>query len=344
MIKVKVHNPTGGRNEPTFRPLFFVKDLLQDYSIDLTTSDDFDYLFVGMNEFINKRVPLQESIDKGLEFLSTVSGPHFIFDGSDSHSLMGSYEVFTQSNATYLFKQQLHRDRSKYNTSVAFNKWFFGPGSDLDLSYDIPQEVWNNIKLTGWNFLSHVPSHREFIGMNPNKSIDVCAVFGSGEDGKQTFDHGARNDMYYRGHRQDIHKVLKKLSSKYNIVVGRQPWQEYMNTLYNSKICISPFGMGEIRQGDGEAMQVGTLIMKEDMSMYDFGANIWEENKTYIPFSYDCSNLEEQLDEVLSNYSNYIEVVQNFRKRYLEEYDPHKLCLHWYNIFKDLPGVQTVTN
>ena len=67
MIKVKILNPTEDRNEPTFRPLFFVEDMLRDYSIDITDSDDFDYLFVGMYDFIYKDKPLSESIYTGLE-------------------------------------------------------------------------------------------------------------------------------------------------------------------------------------------------------------------------------------------------------------------------------------
>ena len=44
MIKIKVLNPIKYRNEPTFRPLWFIKDKLRDYSIDLTESDDYDKL------------------------------------------------------------------------------------------------------------------------------------------------------------------------------------------------------------------------------------------------------------------------------------------------------------
>ena len=51
----------------TFRPLFFAKDMLRDYSIDITDSDDYDFLFVGMHDFLNKKIPLKESIDYGLE-------------------------------------------------------------------------------------------------------------------------------------------------------------------------------------------------------------------------------------------------------------------------------------
>ena len=55
MIKIKILNPTKDRNEPTFRPFLYIKDMLKDYSIDITTeSDDYDFLFVGMADFINK--------------------------------------------------------------------------------------------------------------------------------------------------------------------------------------------------------------------------------------------------------------------------------------------------
>ena len=151
MIKIKILNPTKGRNEPTFRPFFFIKEILHDYSIDITESDDYDYLFVGMEDFLNKKKPLQESIDFGLETLSNITGDYFLFDGSDSTSLMGSYEVFEQSNAISLFKNQILPTKEHYNTPYAHNKWFWGCGSDLDLSYNISKEQWGKIKLTGWN-------------------------------------------------------------------------------------------------------------------------------------------------------------------------------------------------
>tara|TARA_R110000824_G_scaffold389607_1_gene585777 strand:- start:2007 stop:3035 length:1029 start_codon:yes stop_codon:yes gene_type:complete len=342
MIKIKILNPDKGRNEPTFRPLRLVQQLLHDYSIELTESDDYDFLFIGMADFINKKVSLQQSIDDGLDLLSNISGDYFLFDGSDSHSLMGSYEVFTQSNAIYLFKQQMHREKHRYAIPKAFNKWFMGSGSGLDLSYDIPNDIWNKIKLTGWNFGHNIPSHKNFEKINKNKSIDICGIFDLG--GKEGFDHAVRNDMYYTDHRTQICNVIDKLSDKYNIVTSRVriPWQEYMQKLYNSKILISPFGMGEIRQGDGEAMQMGTIVCKEDMSEYDFGANIWKENETYIPFKYDCTDLEESLVNVLDNYESHENLIENMRKEYMQQYDPHTLCRHWYNIFNNLESIKEI--
>ena len=139
MIKVKILNHNKDRNEPTFRPLTFIREMLySDYSIELTTDDDFDYMFVGMSDFFDKKKPLKESTEWGLENLDKVTqgGDYFLFDGSDSTSLMGAYEVFEQSDAKYLFKNQL-LSRENYKEPTAFNKWFFGSGSDLDLGYDI---------------------------------------------------------------------------------------------------------------------------------------------------------------------------------------------------------------
>ena len=73
MIKIKILNYNKGRNEPTFRPLILLRDMLYtDYSIELTLDDDYDYLFVGMHDFIDKTKPLQESIEWGLANLSEI--------------------------------------------------------------------------------------------------------------------------------------------------------------------------------------------------------------------------------------------------------------------------------
>ena len=83
MIKIKILNPTKDRNEPTFRPFMFVQDLLRDYSIEFTDSDDFDYMFVGMSDFMDKKRTLEDSVNYGLENLSKITGDYFIFDGSE---------------------------------------------------------------------------------------------------------------------------------------------------------------------------------------------------------------------------------------------------------------------
>ena len=339
MIKIKILNPTKGRNEPTFRPFSFIQDILRDYSIEFTNSDDFDYLFVGMHDFIDKKKSLQGSIDYGLENLSKITGDYFLFEGSDSTSLMGGFEVFEQSNAIYLFKNQMFGTREEYKIPYAHNKWFWGDGSDLDLSYDISEDMWDRIKFTGWNVGQLVPNYRNFQDINLNKSVDICAIFRGNHDHNE--DHKSRNDHFYTAHRKGLWDRLEPLKSKYNMIYDRLPFEEYIRNLWDSKISFSPFGMGEICFRDFECIQYGTIFLKPNQDVVKTIPNIYVAGETYIDVAYDWSDLEERIDYVLSNFNTINEMINtNVREKFMDGYDYNKLCLHWYNIFKNLSGVK----
>ena len=157
MIKIKIFNPVVGKNRISFQGFLIMQNMLRDYSIELTESDDFDYAFLGADDILNKSIGLEESIEYGLKNIDKYArgGDCFIFDGSDSTSLMGSYEVLEQSDAKFLFKNQLLKTREDYKKKTSFNKWFFGNGSDLDLGYDIGEMV-NCNKLIPWMRISNV--------------------------------------------------------------------------------------------------------------------------------------------------------------------------------------------
>ena len=340
MIKIKILNPTQGRNEPTFRPLFFVKDMLQDYSIDITESDDYDFLFIGMDDFLDKKISLNESINYGLENLSKITGDYFLFDGSDSTSLMGAYEVFEQSNAIYLFKNQKFKTKEEYKSPSAFNKYFWGSGSKLDLSYNIPKDTWGKIKFSGINLGYWIPQYHNIQPICNNKEIDICAIFQAKHDYSE--DHKVRNDTFYTEHRKGLWDKLDPLKPKYNMLTKRMPYQEYIKSLWGSKLTLSPFGMGELCFRDFEGMQLGTIILKPDQSKVDSLPNMMIENETYIPCKYDWSDLEEKIDYILTNLKELNERLNfNIRKIFQEQYTHENLCLHWYNIFNNLNDIES---
>lgn len=341
MIKIKIINPSTGRNEPTFRPIILPHQLMlwQDYSVQFTNSDDYDFLFIGMDNFINKRVPLQQSIDQGLEFLSNITGDYFLFDGSDSTSLMGAYEVFKESNAIYLFKNQLLKNREDYKMPTAFNKWFFGTGSDLDLGYDIPEHLWERIKLSGYNLGCLLPDYHKHFNICKNKTIDVCAIYQY--EHKENYDHGARNDILYTNHRRGAFNALDNISDKYTIYRDRLPKHEYLQVLYNSKIALSPYGMGEVCFRDFELMQYGTLMIKPDMSNIKTYPNPYIENETYIPVKPDWSDLNEKVEEILGNYDKFSYIIQNFRDTFNNTYAVDGVCMYWYDILKNVNSITT---
>jgi len=339
VIKVKILNAQEGRNEPTFRPLLMVADMLREYSIDLTHSNSYDYLFIGMNDFIDKSQPLQKSIDFGLERLSKINGDYFLFDGSDSTSLMGAYEVLEQSNAMFLMKNQKFYTPEEYSEPYAFNKWFFGTGSELDLSYNISKENWNRIKFSGYNLGYLLPQYRNFQPISTDKSIDVCAIFQAIH--KENYDHKVRNDEHYTTHRNGLWQKLEPLKSKYTMLTDKLPYNEYIENLRKSKIVLAPFGMGELCFRDFEAMQYGTIILKPSHAKVDTIPNVYEDGKTYIACKYDWSDLEEKIDYILSNFNELNEKLNhNLRQQFTEKYSYHNLCMHYYNLFSNLTEVQ----
>ena len=133
-------------------------------------------------------------------------------------------------------------EREAYKIPTAFNKWFFGTGSDLDLSYDIPESVYDRIKLTGWNLGYANPNYLAFDTLNLKREIDVCAIYQGNHD--ECYDHGARNDIYYTKHRTAPWRILAE-SNNISYEKEKRPFDQFVNIMRRSKCTLSPFGMGE---------------------------------------------------------------------------------------------------
>jgi hypothetical protein len=336
MIKIKILNPTEDRNEPTFRVMMACREALKTYSLEITESDDFDYLFVGMNDFMDKKLSLTDSVDWGLENLNKVTegGDFFLFDGSDSTSLMGSIEILEQCDALSLFKNQLLK-REEYKKPNNFGRWFWKSG-DLNLSYDIKDKDWNRLKLSGWN-LGHLNPHliEKMPPLNPVKPHDVCAIYQG--DHKENYEHTIRNDIPYTEHRKGAWEIL---DDKFDSRKEKLPQDQYFQYLYDSKVALSPFGMGEVCFRDFECFNVGTIMIKPDMSMVLTEPNIYIDKETYFAVNYDWSNLNEVIDEVLSDFDRINrEVIDNSRTKFVNDYLYENYCFYLYNIFSELSEI-----
>ena len=391
MIKVKLLNSHIGRNNAVFHPFHIpLMKFLYEYGIEIllpgrddlpsdlkkrSETSDYDYIFIGPQDFVDKKKSLKDSVEWGLENINKLSegGDYFLFDGFDSTSLLGTYDVFEQSNAIYMFKNQLLKNREDYNKPYIGGKWFFGTDDNLGNSYDIPEDKWNRIKLSGINLINIYMSRMNLWRKNGNKKdlfgnhnsrffklispenkvSDISAIYLT-EIGKG-YEHGIRNDLLYTKHRKDSWKILSKLN--YNIITSdhmgkhltpdsdeySKKYYEYISCLSKSRVSISPFGQGEICYRDMELMQLGTLMIKPDMSMINTNPNIYINDETYIPCKYDWSDLEEKVDYVLSNYNEINErIIYAMRAKLNENFHTDMFCNHWYEIFKNLPGVKQV--
>jgi len=334
MIKIKLTNWNKGRNNHTFRPFLMYADHFQQIGVQFIEDGSYDYEFIGMADFLNKSIPLHDSVSIGIDALSKKTGDYFLFDGSDSTSLMAAYEVFKESGAQYLFKTA-KTTRNRYNMPSAFNKWFFGNGSDLDLAYNISQEDYDRIKLTGWNFGYYNPNYTKFDQSNLTRDIDVCAIYQGIH--KENSDHGVRNDLMYTAHRTGAWDVLNT-SSGISYETDKRPFPEFANMMRRSKCTLSPYGMGELCFRDFEIIQFGSVMIKPNMDDVITYPNIYKPYETYIPCALDWSDLIEKVEWVKDNVDQCNEIVENARHTVKKAYSIENLLLYWYEMIQTFKG------
>lgn len=336
MIKIKLYELDVHRNETTFRPFLMAQELFKEVGIEFTTSDTYDYAFVGQASIIDKKKSLQESIDKGLEFCSKITGDYFIVDGQDATTLIGTIDVFRESNAKLFLKNSYLKDFDLYKQGWANGRMYWGEGD-----YSVPDidKLKPRMKLTGCNWLSTmIPQWFDY----PNeKKYDISCMFGYPSKEK-VYEHNLCQTDYYDLHRK---KLLEIVSGKYNFI-GLDKGQkvsmdQYFQKMHESKIVMSPFGFGEMNPRDVQSAMLGSVLIEPDMSYILSKPFIYKDDETYIAVNYDWSNLEEKIEYVLSDYENIRErLVQNFKKRFVEEYDKKNLVLHFYNVISNLDGVE----
>jgi hypothetical protein len=344
MIKIKLLENHIHRNETTFRPFLFAQDLFREVGIEFTDSDDYDFAWVGQASIIDKKKSLQESIDKGLEFISEITGDYMIIDGQDSTSLIGTIDVFRESTALLFLKNSYLKDLDLYKKGWANGRMYWGDG---DYSTPDIDELKPKMRLTGCNWLNTLQPR--WSRYNSDKKYDISCMF-SYPTKENVYEHELCQTDYYDKHRKELLEVLMCEScqgDKYKIagLVGgkRVPLNEYYDKMYNSKIIMAPLGYGEMAPRDVEAAMFGSILIKPDLSYINSKPFLFEDGKTYIACKYDWSDLEEKVDYVLSNYGELQSyITENMRKAFIKKNDKKNLVVHIHETFQSLNCVGSV--
>ena len=332
MIKVKLIEPEKHRNECTFRPFVFAINSLRDIGLEFTTGDSYDYAWIAQDSIMSRNAEYEESVAKGIEFLSKFTGKYMIIDGQDSTSLINTYDVFKHSNALLLLKTSLLKDRSLYKQGMMFGRNYWGEGSFA--TPDIDQYL-SRIKTSGTNWLSTHWSginSRQMYDANRRRQYDVCAMFQYPST-KET-----ETSKYYDTHRKNAIDALSSMSISITKLNNgeRVPISEYYQRQFNSKIIVAPYGYGEMAPRDIESILFGNILIKPDMSHIETAPDIFEDMKTYVACKHDYSDLPEKIEMILGNYEYYSYIIENARKKLIELMHPHNVALHLYNIFNNL--------
>tara|TARA_Y100000310_G_scaffold330269_1_gene401624 strand:+ start:402 stop:1472 length:1071 start_codon:yes stop_codon:yes gene_type:complete len=340
MIKIKLYESEIHRNETTFRPFLLAQNYFKEIGIEFTNSGDYDYAWIGQASIIDKKKPLKESIENGLEFVSKISGDYMIVDGQDSTSLIGTVDVFRESNALLFLKNSYLKDFDLYKRGWANGRMYWGAGD-----YSVPDidELKPKMKLTGCNWLNTVtPTWFDY--NIKDKKYDISCMFGYPTE-SPVYEHNLCQTDYYDLHRKNLFDALKGTS--YNIVMlkdgKRISREKYYENMYRSKIIMAPIGYGEMAPRDAESAMFGSILVKDDLSYLQTKPNVFINDETYISVNYNWSDLIEKIDYILSNYGELQStMVENMRKAIVNAHDHEQLALHLYEVFNSLKNVEVV--
>lgn len=131
--------------------------------------------------------------------------------------------------------------------------------------------------------------------------------------------------------RKDIIPELQKMASKCQVLIPdkRVTLEQYYDELRRSKICVSPFGYGEICWRDFESILCQCLLIKPDMSHIKTSPNIFVPYKTYVPVKWDFSDLQEKCFYYLEHEDERNQIIAQAYK-VLSDYYREEKFISWF--------------
>jgi hypothetical protein len=127
--------------------------------------------------------------------------------------------------------------------------------------------------------------------------------------------------------RATVIDALSKLTKRYRLLLPDQrvTQAQYNDEMRRSRICVSPFGYGEICWRDFEAIIFGCLLVKPDMSHLQTEPNIFIPGETYVPVKWDFSDLAETCSRYLADDSALNRITRRAHDVLANYYERHGL-------------------
>jgi len=93
--------------------------------------------------------------------------------------------------------------------------------------------------------------------------------------------------------------------------------RRYFKELQDSKIVISPFGLGEITLKDFEVFLTGGLLLKPTMSHLETWPNLFRDGETLATFDWSLVDLDEQINSLLHDQDARINIAKQGQENYM---------------------------
>lgn len=119
-------------------------------------------------------------------------------------------------------------------------------------------------------------------------------------------------------------RQLETLSSRWRVLAPRErvSQEQYYQEMLSSRLCVSPFGFGELCWRDFEAILCGCLLIKPDIGHLRTRPDLFVPYETYIPVRWDYQDLEAQCLPYLMDEPMRRRIAMEARNRLLNSLKP----------------------
>jgi hypothetical protein len=115
--------------------------------------------------------------------------------------------------------------------------------------------------------------------------------------------------------RNSVAPKLEPMCGRYRVIMSlpttRVPRRQYYEELLRSRICVSPFGYGEVCGRDIEAITCGCLLIKPNMSHIQSRPDVFIPGETYVPVRWDYKDLAETCTRYLNQETERARIADN---------------------------------
>lgn len=109
---------------------------------------------------------------------------------------------------------------------------------------------------------------------------------------------------------------------------------KYRATIRDSRTVLSPWGWGETTHRDFEAMLLGAVVIKPDMSHVKTWPDLFVPDETYLPCKPDFSDASAKIKQVVDNWSDFLLMRKRARALAIKAHQPEGLALRLKEILE----------
>lgn len=246
--------------------------------------------------------------------------PLIYFDGDDDQCIQ--FDSVLKAVDVYV-KKHAFADRSAYTrayvgrsnlTDYAARQFGFDfSGDRVPEAIGLPAQEVAKIRV-GWNIalddkIVELAGRLAAQPQSVERDIDVMCRASSSKDGT----------LLYAMRHPATH-AIEALAGHFKVLAPtRQVGQaEYYKEMLRSKMCLSPFGYGELCWRDFEAALCGCLLLKPSMEHVETVPDIFQPHETYVPLAWDYSDLHEKVAYYLAR-PQQLERIAAAARRTLQE-------------------------